>query len=178
MANRRLGITLGGVALFLATLSSAVCQAPICPADFIFSEVTLTLHLPPEHDVAMPETVKVCQVPKCETGTLPPVGVNGAGFDFGPPFSDRGANDRSTFAPAMASGSLSLNPGDVRVLIIRWPIVKDDAFNPAFPQNTYDVDVQDANGVETGKLFNQVIQYTHISDPRCGVDAWTGSASD
>jgi hypothetical protein len=78
----------------------------------------------------------------------------------------------------MATASLLLNAGDVRLLIIHWPLEKDDAFSLASPQNTYDDVVVDANGVETGKISNQLISYKHVTDPDCGVDVWTGAASD
>jgi hypothetical protein len=67
--------------------------------------------------------------------------------------------------------------GGVRLLSIAWPIEKDDAFTPKDPQNDYHVEVLDSTGATTGKL-SVVIQYRHITDSECGVDAWMGAASD
>src|SRR5260221_14140139 len=62
MTNQISGVALCAAGLMLATLSSAGCGDHGCLAIVPpSSTMTLKLHLPPEHDVAMPETVKVCQ---------------------------------------------------------------------------------------------------------------------
>jgi hypothetical protein len=140
----------------------------------LFEFCLVVKHLPPEHDVAMPETVKVCQDgQKCATGTLPPVSpptasVAGSGLAFTPPFKERGTEviTAQSFAPTIATGQLSVVAGGVRLLTISWPLVKDSAFTPNSPQN-YFVDVRDANGVQTGTL-NTPIMYAPSSPSAAG----------
>jgi hypothetical protein len=132
------------------------------------STVRLTLHLPAAKDVATPESVKVCQEEKCAMAVLPAVTDEQkyGNFDFRldptPPF-----NPPST---------VTLGSGGVRRLDINWPIAAG-TFNPKSPGNLYDVQVTDANNAETGKLLVS-IDYEHHVDQACGVDFWTGEASD
>ena len=163
MTTRLSRSALSAATVLLASLLGAGCDKA-CSLVAVLSQVTLTLHLPPEKDVAMPETVTVCQEPKCRAGVLPPVGAPGAAAGF-----------NLTSSPAM--GLLSLAPGSVRVLLIEWPLEQDGAVNPKDPRNEYRVDVLDAKGVTTGGLASS-ITYQHVTDSQCGVDAWSGSASD
>jgi hypothetical protein len=162
----------------LGALSSAGCQDQVwCESFPPTSQVTLTVHLPPEQDVAMPETVKVCQdFTGCTMATVPPLGTSvAAGFEFPPPVFKRGP-EVVTF-PVAISGDLSIDAGGVRLLEILWPLVKGITFNPndSPSQGKYSVDVSDANGVPTGKLVSTII-YTHVT--RCAGDGWVGAASD
>jgi hypothetical protein len=158
---------LGGVGLLasiLATVGASVGCGKMCTADFVFSGVHLTLHLPPEKDVVRPETVRVCQQPKCRAAFVPPLAIDSASIGF-------------AFPQSHATGMVNAAAGGVRVLSISWPLEMDDAFNPKDPRNQYDVDVLDANAAQTGKLSASVT-YAHILDEDCGVDAWQASASD
>jgi hypothetical protein len=167
-----------GAACVLGNLPNAGCEAGgWCESIPPNSQVTLTLHLPPEHDVAMPETVKVCQDVKCATGTVPLIGsAAGASFNFTPPVIEHGTVVSTVqVAPSIATGSLSVVAGGVRLLRILWPLVKDIEFNPGSPSGNYLVDVRDASGVQTGKLSSRIM-YMHVTS--CAGDAWTGAASD
>jgi hypothetical protein len=141
--------------------------------------VTLTLHLPPEHDVAMPETVKACQgFTGCTTATVPPVGASGAAsFEFPPPVFMRGTVVITIPGAPSIAGDLGVGAGGVRLLKIFWPLVKGITFDPSgpSPQGKYSVDVRDASGVQTGNLVSTIF-YTHVTN--CRGDGWTGAASD
>jgi hypothetical protein len=177
--QRGIRTTLLGAASILGALTSAGCESAGGCGEFFppASQVTLTLHLPPGHDVAMPEIVKVCEDVKCAMGTVPPVGGGGAGsFEFTPPATEHGTvMSTAPVAPSIANGDLSVVAGGVRLLRILWPLVKDSAFNPGSPSGIYLVDVRDASGAQTGKLTSTIV-YAHVT--RCGADAWTGAASD
>jgi len=132
----------------------------------ILSEVKLTLHLPPEKDVAMPESVEVCQQPACRTGVVPPLAAPGLLAPF-------------SFVASTATATLQPAPGGVRLLEIDWPIIMEaDAFTPKDPRNQYDVTVVDANGVMTGALSMQIVYMHIVREGACGLNAWTGAASD
>lgn len=151
------------LSLALASLTVGACEPKECPAVYTFSGATLTLHLPPQSDVAAPETVTVCREPDCATATLPSVGAAGTGND-------------AVFSAFNVKASLLVTTGDVRILTIMWPVTTKD-LNPADPRNDYTVDVKDANGVETGRLSNDVT-YQHVVDSDCNVDVWIASLSD
>jgi hypothetical protein len=157
-------LALGVSAVLLASSLAAGCQQTGCAASAVPSDARLTLHLPPEKDVAMPETVKVCQQPKCLSAFVPPLAGPGMVATF-------------TFPSSTAAGTIVAGPGGVRRLDIAWPIEMEGVFNPKDPRNEYDVTVVDVNGVQTGALSTEV-KYDHIVDSACGVDVWTGAASD
>jgi hypothetical protein len=155
--------TLARLGLLLAAFTSAACQPKECSLVYTFSGATLKLHLPPQSDVAMPETVTACREPDCATATLPSVDTPEAGNGV-------------VFSAFDVTASLFVTTGDVRILTILWPVTIKD-INPRDPGNTYDVDVKDAKGVETGKLSG-VVTYEHIVDTDCNVDLLLASLSD
>jgi hypothetical protein len=158
---------LGAAALLSAASTGAGCDKA-CSEQAYSSSVRLTLHLPAESDVATPETVKVCQEERCALAVLPTVSEDQkyGSFEF----------DLEPTPPFTAPSTVTLGAGGVRRLDINWPIVAG-TFNPKSPGNLYDVQVTDANNAETGHLLVS-IDYEHHVDQACGVDFWTGEASD
>jgi hypothetical protein len=158
---------IGAAALLSAASTGAGCDKA-CSSQAYSSTVRLTLHLPAEKDVAPPETVKVCQEEKCAVAVLPAVSDDQKFGSF-----ELGLDPTPPFTPP---SSVTLGTGGVRRLDIDWPILAG-TFNPRSPGNLYDVQVTDAHNATTGQLLVS-IDYEHHVDQGCGVDFWTGEASD
>ena len=157
----RLSLLIAAAALGLGTIASLGCGQS-CPADYTRSMATLTLHLPPQSDVTLPEALTVCREPDCATGTLPAEATQGF------------AGPVATTRPEVM-GWMSLEPSGVRVLTIEWYLGVGDV-NAADPRNYYDVTVVDATGVQTGALAGEVT-YMHSEGCPAG-DLWTAQLSD
>ena len=153
--------------LLFSAITSAGC-GKACPDIAYVSSVRLTLHLPAQQDIVMPEMVRVCQDEACATATLPAVmdAATIANFTF----------ERDAATPFLPGNTVTLTAGGVRRLDINWSLAKG-TFNPKSAGNLYDVEVKDATGAATGKLF-ETIDYEHHVDDDCGIDFWTGEASD
>jgi hypothetical protein len=125
---------------------------------YFFSGAVLTLHLPPESDVAPPEIVRACREPTCATATLTPSGPSEVAF------SVQGV-----------SGMTSLDPGNVRKLEISWMVNDVPKSNP---HDMYDVTVTDADGNATGGLSGTVTYAESMPNgDGCG-STWNATLSD
>jgi hypothetical protein len=152
----------GLLSVVVALLPSTGCQN--CGSTTAPSEVTLVLHLPPEPDVAMPETLKACQDTTCLSKAIPRLPTDGSLATF-----------TVSSSPAVI-GFLASGPGGVRRLEIGWSLLPD-VFDPKDPRNAYHVTVVDATGATTGAL-DADIMYTHLPGSACGPESWRGAASD
>ena len=133
-----------------------------CNAAYYFTGATLTVHLPPASNVAAPERVEVCRQPTCLTAMVP-----------SPP--EGGTVATLAFSLPEVSGTLSSDPGDVRVLRSGWTVTDVRADNP---HDTYAVTVTDANQVVTGQVSGPVTYTSSMPNGEgCGV-TWNAALSD
>lgn len=156
-----LGATLGSILLTsMAGLGCDIGQS--CSAVYAPSGAFLTLHLPPQSDVAPPETLTVCREPDCATAALPAALPPTMLADF------------VTSRPEV-TGTLAVVAGNVRLINISW-ILQSGDINSADPRNDYMVTVTDATGATTGQLSGEV---TYVHSEGCpGDDIWTAHLSD
>jgi hypothetical protein len=157
----RLSLRLAAAGVLVGAFASAACDT-MCDDKGRWSQVTLTVHLPPEADVAGPETAHVCQQATCRSGVL------GSFAEFDSP--------SVAFADPLTSSWITKDASGVRRLQVYSRLPGPYGTPPAHATETYSLDVVDANGAPTGHL-TAAVTYRHVTDD-CGTNIWVGEAAD